>query len=1397
TIRARAANRGGSSDFSNAVTVRLDTTIPQAPAQLTAKAKDKGRIELSWNRVQADDIEGYYIYRQTVPFDSPSAAGLLTAELLKSNEYMDLPESDGTYYYRVTAVSTAGNESPLSNQASAVADSEPPEAVSISYSPQGASDPETGAMAAGRVDLELEVNEPLLTRPFVSIVPDGGIPLSVELEAVSDTLYTGFFTIDETTVSGPAGVNFSARDQVGNIGYNIIQGGTVLIDTHGPEVVRLKVFPASPIQNDPPATITAVLGLDEALPSGETPVVRWQLSGGQYQDMAVDSLDEIPVQAEDAQTWQAEFTLPADGGLDAPEILSLSYQGTDALGNTGSAIAAPNDFQVYQGDLPPLAIPAGLAARVLPAGEIELTWYSVDGAAGYQVYRQAPAESGLTPYGEPLLDGTVTELRDFPGSDQAYTYAVTSLRQDNDQTAESGLSEPVTVTPDSQAPPSPQNFQLNQASNGIHATWDSPGYTETVTFLLYRDAGQSIDTLEGLTPLIQEIPSSATGVVDPNPAAGEPCYAAAARDAAGNISAPSNSDYLNINLLPVSSLTVELAEQQPPVVRWTHSGSIAGCDIYLGQGDNRLPLNETLVTETAYTDTGYAGDERTYTVVAVDANDQESLARSITLPPVDLSPAPDARIKRGIMNSLAYTVTSRATANIPEARLQVDVNGRSHVSESFSLAPGQTRSVSVVVGGYADLPAVADTVATLVITEDLNETVHITRTDAVEVSDGLLELRLNAEEFTRGGTGAVRFTLENTCAEEIEIITAANSGRRPSPDIDFSVEDRDGNTVTAAFFTCDSGAEVTQLANGNTVARLAPGESFTSAPVEISVPSNVPDDLTAVMRLDHIYYHHGRTDEVVMSGMSTTTEVSLVDTAWYGEILSVSPETSTGDDDITITGRAVERATGQPLAGAVLNLFISNNGFERRQDMVTADNGEFSYVFQPLSGEAGHYQVCAIHPERTERPVQATFDITKVSLQYAGYDLSIPRNYEQTVALKATAGDGTEVENLRFECLDEDQPGGSLPAGVHIDCGTPVSVLYGQQTTRVDFTVWADNTADDTGQFVLRLVSDGHPGGWALLPVTFTFRAATPTLGFTPDHIDTGVSMGNAVTETLTLENRGTADLENVRLELVNPDGSAAPSWVALTTDAAVGVIAPGQTCRVGIMFAPPEDAIADNYEFRLQIQSDNYETTHVNLYAAVTASGQGDVLFHVSDLYTGTVDDDNNMIAGLANARIHLQNEQVLTETYDAVSGPDGQALLLDLPAGSYQYRVRADNHQEETGRVWIKPGVAVAEEVFLEYTLVTVEWEVTEITIEDKYEIVLSATYETQVPAPVVVMEPASVSLPEMSSGDVFQGEFTITNQGLVRADDVSLSMPADDRYFQYEFLTDLPESLQAGQR
>jgi len=164
-------------------------------------------------------------------------------------------------------------------------------------------------------------------------------------------------------------------------------------------------------------------------------------------------------------------------------------------------------------------------------------------------------------------------------------------------------------------------------------------------------------------------------------------------------------------------------------------------------------------------------------------------------------------------------------------------------------------------------------------------------------------------------------------------------------------------------------------------------------------------------------------------------------------------------------------------------------------------------------------------------------------------------------------------------------------------------------------------------------------------------------------------------------------------------------------------------------------------------------------------------MLFKVEDIYTGTLDDNGNIIVGLSGARISLQHELLSTVSASFNTDEYGEVLTSLLPAGSYRYRVTASDRVETTGRIAIRSGIVSAQRLFVDSNVVTVTWSVTETTIEDLYDVTLTATYAVNVPTAVIVLEPASISLPYLQAGDVYYGELTLTNYGLIRADNLQL--------------------------
>jgi uncharacterized membrane protein YgcG len=472
-------------------------------------------------------------------------------------------------------------------------------------------------------------------------------------------------------------------------------------------------------------------------------------------------------------------------------------------------------------------------------------------------------------------------------------------------------------------------------------------------------------------------------------------------------------------------------------------------------------------------------------------------------------------------------------------------------------------------------------------------------------------------------------------------------------------------------------------------------------------------------------------------------------------------------------------------------------GFERRFEVLTDSAGAFAFSYRPQATDAGVFTVSAVHPDLVERPNHGQFVVNRVTVTPVQITLRNPRNLVQPINLKATAGDGTAATNLRVVYEAQHQLLGTLPPGVTVTVGSPVD-LASRQSKTLPIEISGDNSASDTGTLYLKLLSDEQGDTpIASVRIDYQFSEARAALFPIPSFVETGVAQGGSIIEQVSIENRGAAAAVNLRAELLTSTDAPAPAWIALATPADLGTLAVGARRAVDL-HANPTNAVTEGiYTFKLRLSGANVPTGDLNVFVSVTQSGTGGVLFKASDIYTATLDQNGRRIPGLAGARIQVQNEQVLSIERTLATDQLGEAFFSDLPAGRYRFRATASSHQEAAGRFTVKPGTTATQGVFLDYDLVAVQWSVRETTIQDRYEITLNATFETNVPAAVVLLEPQVVNLPALRKGDVFYGEFNLTNYGLIRADNLRPDLPTSDEYLRFEFLTEIPHSLEAKQR
>jgi hypothetical protein len=121
TVRAVAQFGGDlieSADSAPAIATARDTFAPAAPqgletAIVSATPQAPAYVELSWAISAEGDLAGYHVYRSDRD-DTPGER--IDREILPSPTFRDISVASGRrYFYRVSAVDRAGNESPLSS----------------------------------------------------------------------------------------------------------------------------------------------------------------------------------------------------------------------------------------------------------------------------------------------------------------------------------------------------------------------------------------------------------------------------------------------------------------------------------------------------------------------------------------------------------------------------------------------------------------------------------------------------------------------------------------------------------------------------------------------------------------------------------------------------------------------------------------------------------------------------------------------------------------------------------------------------------------------------------------------------------------------------------------------------------------------------------------------------------------------------------------------------------------------------------------------------------------------------------------------------------------------------------------------------------------------------------
>ena len=1357
SFTALAIDALGQSSTSNTIVVTLDTAPPNPPELADVSASpSQGGILINWfEPVLGERPTGYEVYRSTEDFTDPGQATLVVARDVDPERpelaYGDFGLADGTYFYGVVGLDSAGNPSGLSNVMFATLDSTPP-SFTVAYA--------VGQPAGvGMLDVTLVSDEPTVDEPTLTIRPQGAssptvIPMTLD-GAAAEVTHTGQYDVTQFAPTGPVAVTVSGTDFDGNAFSGAPAGVQLVFDTDGPVGTFATDLPA-PIQVTSTITITVTLDLDEPQKTGVAPVVSFIPPTG--------SPVTVPMIGSET-SWSGILVLEPTMGRG---IGSFTLSAFDALDNQGTQIADGGQLEIYDSATPdPTLPPSTLSAPPQPAGEVQLEWSLVAEADSYSVLRRTgDCSSDPTDLVAGVLTGTT--FLDLPSSDGTYCYGVRTDRLG----AVSDLSPLAETFSDRTPPAAPDSVAVSLASSGIVVSWDGPSTGEVPTsYLVYRD-GALVRTLGGGL--------GSFSITDFPPVGGSFEYVVASRDLVGN-ETPSGAVQFDLLVGAVSNLQAEVVDDQTPTLSWlSNDPDVVGYNVYKGD----VKLNALPIGSPNFTDDFFAGASRAdYAVTAVNGADDESPPRNIEVFPLDIAlaanpdddgnPRPLITDYFSLINVSVTNGAAVASFDLQEVDLSLTVDATEQFSASqapaTALAPGAAFATdfTVPIGGQ-----LADHLfeAAVVQTNQVGATTTYRRTlvvdGATDITPSVLQVTLALDDVPlAGGFTAVNICVLNQGYTDLDVVTARSNGSEPG-DISVAIENADGLVISSAEFQGSPTGAI--LYQGTTFLRVAPGNQG-CVDVDILVPVNLEagDVISFIGRVA------GINSDLVSSGVAGFGQLSgRLDS---GITLSPYFGTAQADRDFygneetaIITGQAIDRESGLPVANAPLKVGLFIRGYKWFTDVQTDANGDYSFAYNPTIGLAGEFTTWGAHPDvfdiiNQDRfgyfrmyalPSEGTIRSAKTDTLAFKIKLHNPTGSPPLTGFSMTFrgftvdGEGTEIDEPKL------QGTANFPGGYTIEAG---------KSKEVELTITADADAPDTANAEYRFeTAEGAVATFTavveLLPAIATIIVESPGGGFVEESVD----RGQIVVAPVVVKNNGLRVLTGA--ELIPPTN---PSWIGtnLPLDAngrvPLGDIEVGETRAFDVVLAPPldqpfgfvDDGSGQLPEFKI-VGADTEQEFPVQVLVLVTSDLVGDVQFSVM----------NTIGQPVENATVRMKKPEIFEEITPVKTDFNGDVTVLGLQEGAWSYQIVAAGHSTMAGTVVVKADQAVLVDALLDRNLVTISFTVEPVPFTDRYTIKIEQTFVTNVPVPVLTVFPAYTHFDNVEPGFQTTVIAEVSNKGLI---------------------------------
>lgn len=468
-------------------------------------------------------------------------------------------------------------------------------------------------------------------------------------------------------------------------------------------------------------------------------------------------------------------------------------------------------------------------------------------------------------------------------------------------------------------------------------------------------------------------------------------------------------------------------------------------------------------------------------------------------------------------------------------------------------------------------------------------------------------------------------------------------------------------------------------------------------------------------------------------------------------------------EKVTISG-TVE---GRNVAEQAVEVYAINGGYRHTIEVITDATGAFSTTYEPYSGQTGHFDIGACYPGEGLRTAIASFNI-----------YGVKRNSNSAITCEALMGEtysnSFEISNTGDISLTGVKVNVvSKPENCDIQLSCP-ETLTGGQTAVVSFTITPTALSSGTDWELITLNVTSNEGAKLSTTLYYYCKNAQGQLKASLSTINTTMIKGSSRDYPFIITNVGKGETGKVTVAL--------PSWMKSVTPTEIASMANGDSTTVILRFTPTEDMQLNvPVTGNIGINCANGTGLSLPFYIEPVSTSTGTLVIDVCDEYTYYTAEKPHLEGASVTVKHPTTGELVAS----GKTGSDGLFSAV-LPEGYYAVQVSAANHNTYSNNILVDPGVETTKVVNLSIEAITLKWNVVETEVEDEYEIVTTVNYETNVPVPVVELSvPNSIEADQLSDGESLIFYATLTNRGLITAEDVELIMPEESGGIIFEAL------------